>query len=129
MKTRLFNRNQVVEYHFGLSTILSILLGKHYKTRYFSFRKRQQFFGGKMKNMTNIQRWYGQYDPERLEGMVAIRKFMDPYMSKSYFYKYHRKEIDYLLLEHQRWWLRPDKIRFFTWKRLLIAHMLEKKYI
>jgi hypothetical protein len=82
-----------------------------------------------MDSMTNLQQLCGQYDPERLEGMVAIRKFMDPYMSKSYFYKYHRKEIDYLLLEHQRWWLRPDKIRYFTWKRLLIAHMLEKKYI
>jgi hypothetical protein len=82
-----------------------------------------------MKNMTNMHRWYGHCDFERLEGLVAIRKFMDPWMSRSYFYKYHRKEIDHLLCEHQRWWLRPDKIRYFSFKRLVMAYMIEKKYI
>jgi hypothetical protein len=68
-----------------------------------------------------------QWDPERLDGMDAIRMAMDPLMSKSTFYRRHRKEIDYILIERENWWRRrPRAPRYFTFRRLLMAHMLKR---
>jgi hypothetical protein len=68
-------------------------------------------------------------DPERLEGFDAIRKCLDPEMSHSYFYKYHRQKIGYILMRRRkiaRFARRGPKPRYFTFKRLLLHYMLDE---
>jgi hypothetical protein len=58
----------------------------------------------------------GYYDiHERLEGMDEIRKAINPKMSKSTFYRRHRKGLDDILIERSYWLrLRPRAFRYFT---------------
>jgi hypothetical protein len=71
----------------------------------------------------------GKWDPERLEGMDAIREVIDPNMSKSTFYRRHRKDIEYILIERENWWKKPVRCKYFTFRRLLYAYMLNKKVV
>ena len=71
-------------------------------------------------------------DTERLEGMEAIRKYIDPEMSETSFYRYHRKHIDHLLMKRRqilRNRRRGRKMEYFTFKRLVIHYMLELEEI
>jgi hypothetical protein len=64
----------------------------------------------------------------RIEGLEAIREFLDPYMSRSYFYRHIRPELDSILLKRRR---RPNSSvpRYYTFEPLLIAWMIRKKII
>jgi hypothetical protein len=66
---------------------------------------------------------------ERIEGLDAIRKAIDPKMSRRTFFRKWRRHVDPILLEYERWWLRDPPVRFFTFRRLLYARMLEKRKI
>ena len=68
-------------------------------------------------------------DYERLEGLDAIRKAIDPNMSRRTFYRKHRTALKKILMEHDRWWLRGDRVRYFTFRRLLYEYMIVKKII
>jgi hypothetical protein len=64
--------------------------------------------------------------------MEAIRKYIDPEMSEATFYRHHRKEIEHALIERefkQRGRPRGRKKRYFTFKRLLMNYLLERKTI
>jgi hypothetical protein len=66
---------------------------------------------------------------ERLEGLDAIRKAIDPKMSRRTFFRNWRRHVDPILMEYERWWLRDPPIRYFTFRRLLYARMLERRKI
>lgn len=66
---------------------------------------------------------------ERLEGMEAIRMAIDPKMSEATFYRRWRRRIDCILMEYERFWMRDPPIRYFTYRRLLYARMLECRKI
>jgi hypothetical protein len=71
-------------------------------------------------------------DKERLEGIGEIRKFIDPMMSERTFYRKHRQGIEHLLIKREkvaRFGGKPRKPSFFTWKRLVIAYLLEREQI
>jgi hypothetical protein len=70
-------------------------------------------------------------DTERIEGMVAIRKYIDPEMSATTFYRKHRKGIEHALIkrEHRFDGRGGVKRSYFTFKRLLIHYMLKRKTI
>ena len=65
---------------------------------------------------------------ERIEGLDAIRKVINPHMSRSTFYKRHRPHLDYILLEDTDA-LRKNRPRFFTWRRLILSYMLKRRKI
>ena len=67
---------------------------------------------------------YNDLDPERLDGMTAIRDYIDPRMSLETFYRYWRKRLEPILMEHPQWGKHRRK-RYFTYKRLILAIMLE----
>ena len=66
---------------------------------------------------------------ERLEGLDEIRRAIDPTMSERTFRRKWRRRIDCILMEHENWWLRPDKKRYFTFRRLLYGQMLRHRKI
>lgn len=68
------------------------------------------------------------YD-ERVEGMHAIRKVVDPRMGQAKFYRHWRKYLEPVILEYNQWWLRPDRIRYFSFRRLIIGKMIERRKI
>jgi hypothetical protein len=68
-------------------------------------------------------------DDERLEGLDAVRKFLDPTMSRTYFYKHHRHRLDYMLMEYRYWYRRKDNVRFWTWKRLMMAYVIKQRVL
>ena len=63
---------------------------------------------------------------ERLEGLDAIRKAIDPKMSETTFYRRWRWYIAPILIEYERWWERNPQYRYFTWRRLLYKMILER---
>ena len=66
---------------------------------------------------------------ERLEGLDAIRRAIDPQMSRRTFYRKWRWRIDCILMEYERYWLRDPPIRYFTFRRLLAVIILRKRKI
>ena len=64
-------------------------------------------------------------DPERLEGMREIRQFINPGMSERDFWKQWRKKLEPILMERSRWRFKK-KPKYFTYKRLVLAIMLEE---
>ena len=66
---------------------------------------------------------------ERLEGLDEIRKAIDPTMSRATFFRKWRWRIDPILMEYERYWVRKPQVRYFTFRRLLWAKMLEKRKI
>jgi len=67
---------------------------------------------------------YNDLSDERLEGMDAIRRYIDPRMSSETFYRYWRKRLEPILMEHPQWG-KHKRGRYFTYKRLVLAVMLE----
>ena len=65
---------------------------------------------------------------ERIEGLDAIRKVINPHMSRSTFYKRHRYHMDYILFEDQDHW-RTGRSKFFTFRRLIYHYMLQVRKI
>jgi len=63
---------------------------------------------------------------DHVEGLDAIRKFLNPHMSASAFYLRHRQAIDYILFVDKENW-RDNRARFFTTKRLLYHYMLKTR--
>lgn len=63
---------------------------------------------------------------ERLVGMEQIRRAIDPEMSTRTFYRKWRVRIQPILMEREGWWLRKPRIRYFTFRFLLVGLMLEK---
>lgn len=68
-------------------------------------------------------------DDERLHGLDAIRKFMNPKMSLSRFHQYHRPRMESILMKYHQWWRKPGRMKYFTYKRLVIAYMMKAKDI
>jgi hypothetical protein len=66
---------------------------------------------------------------ERLEGLDAIRIAIDPRMSRRTFFRKWRRHVDPILMEYERWWLRDPPVKYFTFRRLLYARMLERRKI
>ena len=64
---------------------------------------------------------------DRLEGVTAIRKYIDPHMSSRSFYERWRPLINPILFEYRKPYLRPN--RYFTFKSLVIAVMLKERRI
>jgi hypothetical protein len=62
-------------------------------------------------------------DPERLEGFEEIRRYIDPWMSRTTFYRYHRHRLEPYLYIRPRHWAKHLP-RYFTFKRLLMVYML-----
>lgn len=84
-----------------------------------------------MKNQ--IDEGFDEWDGERVEGMEALRKFIDPTMSMRSFYRYHREPLRPFLLERRDAWRKigpgsSPKPKFFSYKRLLL-YMLKRKVI
>lgn len=84
----------------------------------------------KNEDKNNIEDW----DHERLEGLEQIRKFIDPLMSRSTFYRKHRVALMPYLIERDGYWQKDrfagkPKPRYFTFKRLVVYYMLRRKRI
>jgi hypothetical protein len=62
---------------------------------------------------------------ERIEGIDNNIKFIDPKMSRSSFYRKWRPYVEPITMEYPRWWLRDPPTRYLTYRRLLIAIMLD----
>ena len=80
----------------------------------------------KNKNDDNVRNYLFN---ERLEGMDQIRLAIDPQMSRATFYRRHRPYLGHILMQYKRWWTRHPPIRYFTFRRLLIAYLLERKLV
>ena len=66
-------------------------------------------------------------DHERLEGLVEIRRAIDPEMTSYTFYKYWRRYLDPILIERTKFSVRGEnKPRYFTYRRLLYAMVLQR---
>ena len=63
---------------------------------------------------------------ERLEGLEAIRKAIDPKMTERTFYRKWRWYLEPILIEYDQWWMRKPRVRYFTWRRLLYKMILER---
>lgn len=71
---------------------------------------------------------------ERLEGLEAIRRFIDPTMSRTNFYRYHREALRPFLIERRNPWRKTGsgsspKPKFFSYKRLLMLYLLKRRVI
>ena len=60
---------------------------------------------------------------ERLEGHDQIRDFIDPAMSRSYYFKSVLPKIKVILMT--KGYARTNKTKVFTYKTLLLARLLE----
>jgi len=67
-------------------------------------------------------------DDERLEGLDAIRKFIDPTMSMRTFYNHHREPLRPWIVERKMWW-KKRLPQFYSYKRLILLYMLKRKII
>jgi hypothetical protein len=81
-----------------------------------------------------IDEEFDAWDCERIEGLNAIRMFLDPHMSARSFYRHHRVPLTPYLIERRGAWRKSGpgsspKPKFFTYKRLLLLYMLKKKKI
>ena len=65
------------------------------------------------------------YD-ERVEGIPGIMRVIDPKMSDSTFYRKWRRYMDPVIMEYETWWRRKPPTRYFSFRRLIIAKMLER---
>ena len=65
---------------------------------------------------------------ERIAGLDAIRKVINPHMSRSAFYRRHRKQLDFILFEDVDAW-RTGRPKFFTYRRLIYFYMLKIRKI
>lgn len=65
---------------------------------------------------------------ERISGLDAIRREINPYMSRTTFYRRHRRGIDFILFEDIDHW-RTGRPRFFTTRRLLYYYMIGRRKI
>lgn len=71
---------------------------------------------------------------ERLEGLEAIRTYIDPHMTRRTFYRYHRGPLGPYLFERKNWWKRKDRHghplkRYFTFKNLVQIYMIRRRII
>ncbi len=83
-----------------------------------------------MKSITTAEKQYDYSIWERLEGLVEIRKAIDPKMSKTTFYRNHRKKFDHILIERKNWWRRrPPACRYFTFRVLLYHYLIENRLL
>lgn len=62
---------------------------------------------------------------EQIRGMDAIRYYIDPLMSKAYFYRHWRVLIEPILCEYPNWRNREPPIRYFVLKRFLEMLILD----
>lgn len=67
-------------------------------------------------------------ESERLEGLMEIARFIDPGMSRTTFYRYHREALRPYLLERREYW-KQRKPRYFSYKRLILVYMLRRRII
>jgi hypothetical protein len=82
----------------------------------------------KQTERTKIYRELLMADDERLEGLDAIRKFIDPSMCKRTFYQRHREALRPYIVERKYWW-RKKLPQFYSFKRLILLYMLRRKII
>jgi hypothetical protein len=72
-----------------------------------------------------------EYD--RLEGLVEIRKFIDPLMSERTFFYRHRQKLTPYLFERREWWrMRRNGKRpaqFFSFKKLILIYMVKNRIL
>jgi hypothetical protein len=67
-------------------------------------------------------------DEERLEGLEAIRKFIDPTMSERTFFRRHREALRPFIVERKMWW-KKRLPQYYSYKRLIMLYMLKRKII
>lgn len=72
-------------------------------------------------------------DDERVEGLEAIRKVIDPTMTEKTFNRHWRRKVDPILMEHKYWYRerrmgRPGH-KYFTFRRLIYGVMLAERKI
>lgn len=65
-------------------------------------------------------------EDDRLEGMEAIREYIDPNMPKSTFYRKIRPHLDSILIEREYQYDR-SKPRYFTFKNMVQMFLLKIK--
>ena len=68
------------------------------------------------------------YD-ERVEGMEEIRNVVDPKMGMTTFYRKWRRYLEPIIMEYSQWWRRPDRIRYFSFCRLILGRMIQRRRI
>lgn len=68
------------------------------------------------------------HDSDRLEGLKAIRRFIDPYMSERTFYRNHREALRPYLVERQRYWV-DNLPRYYSFKPLILSYMMRRKML
>jgi hypothetical protein len=61
---------------------------------------------------------------ERIDGLDAIRRAIDPKMSPATFTRKWRMRVEPILMEYERFYLRDPPVRYFTFRRLLYGLML-----
>jgi hypothetical protein len=70
---------------------------------------------------------------DRLDGLDAIRIAIDPYMSRTIFYRRWRRKVDPILIERRGWntaqRLGKPSFRYFTYRRLLYPLLLRERRI